>query len=61
LEGAAGETARAANNAIRRLPQGRVRLPVLHASAAEAAQHSAWLDKLDVSSGGLCVWKRLEN
>jgi DNA polymerase-3 subunit epsilon len=61
LEGAAGETARAANNAIRRLSQDRVRLPVLHASAAEATQHSAWLDKLDASSGGLCVWKRLEN
>lgn len=61
LEGAAGDTARAANTAIRRLPPERARLPVLRASTAEAAQHSAWLDKLDASSGGLCVWKRLEN
>ncbi len=61
LEGAAGDAVRAANNAIRRLPQGRARLAVLRASTAEAAQHNAWLDKLDASSGGLCVWKRLVN
>lgn len=61
LEGAAGDAARVVASGIRRLSQERARLPVLSASAAEIAEHSAWLERLDAASGGLCVWKRLEN
>ena len=61
LEGAASDAARVATSGIRRLSQVRARLSVLCASAAEVEQHKAWLERLDASSGGLCVWKRLEN
>ena len=61
LEGAASDAARVATSGIRRLSQVRARLPVLCASAAEVEQHKAWLERLDAASGGLCVWKRLEN
>lgn len=61
LDGTAGDNARVATNAIRRLPQERIRLPVLRASTVEVAEHSAWLEKLDAASGGVCVWRRLES
>jgi DNA polymerase-3 subunit epsilon len=61
LEGAAGDAARVVTSGIRRLPQDRERLSVLRANAAEIAEHGAWLERLDAASGGLCVWKRLEN
>ena len=61
LEGAVSDAARAVNSAIQRLPQDRARLPVLHASEVEVAEHSAWLERLDAANGMLCVWKRLEN
>jgi len=38
----------------------RTPLPVLRASAGECAAHDRYLDMLDKSSGGPCVWRRLE-
>jgi len=34
-------------------------LPVIHASAEEIAAHEAFLDMLDKTSGGACVWRTL--
>jgi DNA polymerase-3 subunit epsilon len=36
-------------------------LPVLYASAEEAAQHTATLDDLDQASGGKTLWRKLEH
>jgi len=35
-------------------------LPVIRADAEECAAHARYLDMLDKSSGGPCVWRRLE-
>ena len=35
-------------------------LPVIVATEAECAAHLAWLEEIDRSSGGRCVWKRLD-
>jgi len=40
--------------------RNRPPLPVIRADAAEMATHAAYLEMLDKSSGGQCVWKRLE-
>ncbi|HRY16234.1 MAG: DNA polymerase III subunit epsilon [Candidatus Competibacteraceae bacterium] len=50
------------NEATRRttLPRNRPPLPVLRADAGEQAAHARYLEMLDKTSGGLCVWRRLE-
>jgi DNA polymerase-3 subunit epsilon len=40
--------------------RNRPPLPVLRADAEECAAHADYLELLDQSSGGPCVWKRLE-
>ncbi len=35
-------------------------LPVIRADAGESAEHARYLEMLDKSSGGSCVWRRLE-
>lgn len=42
------------------LRQNRPPLPVIRADAGECAAHASYLDLLDKSSGGSCVWRRLE-
>ena len=42
------------------LSKSRPSLPVICASAAEQEEHAHYLELLDKSSGGSCVWKRLE-
>jgi DNA polymerase-3 subunit epsilon len=39
---------------------GRARPRVIHASAAEAAAHARYLDKLAQASGGHCLWQALD-
>ncbi|HPF58784.1 MAG TPA: DNA polymerase III subunit epsilon [Candidatus Competibacteraceae bacterium] len=41
-------------------PQNRSPLPVLCANAEEQVEHARYLEMLDKSSGGLCVWRQLE-
>jgi hypothetical protein len=36
-------------------------LPVIRADAGECAEHARYLEMLDNSSGGSCVWRRLES
>jgi DNA polymerase-3 subunit epsilon len=45
-----------------RRPRSRNRppLPVIRADAGECAEHARYLEILDKSSGGSCVWRRLE-
>lgn len=60
--------AEAARAAARQLDQhrpaatfhNRPPLPVLHADAEECAAHADYLDLLEQSSGGQCLWRRLE-
>ena len=42
------------------LSRSRPPLPVIRADAGECAAHARYLDMLDQSGGGPCVWKRLE-
>ncbi|MBK8537654.1 MAG: DNA polymerase III subunit epsilon [Candidatus Competibacteraceae bacterium] len=42
------------------LSRNRPSLPVIRADVAEQAEHAHYLEMLDQSSGGLCVWKRLD-
>jgi DNA polymerase III subunit epsilon len=57
----AGAAARRPGSAPRTAAlRDRPPLPVLRADAAECAAHEGYLDLLDQSSGGPCVWKRLE-
>lgn len=42
------------------LRQNRPPLSVIHADAEECAAHASCLDLLDKSSGGSCVWRRLD-
>jgi DNA polymerase-3 subunit epsilon len=46
---------------IRRLPADRPRLKVVRASAAELAEHREWLQRLDKSAGGACLWRQVES
>lgn len=39
---------------------GREPLPVIRATPEETEAHARYLERLDKSSGGNCVWKRLE-
>jgi DNA polymerase-3 subunit epsilon len=51
------------NNALARraaLLRNRPPLPVIRADAEECAAHARYLEMLDKSSGGSCVWNRLE-
>lgn len=45
---------------IRRLDPARARLPVIPPTAEELAAHLAWLEEIDRTSGGRCVWKHSE-
>lgn len=60
----AGAAARQAGQdrrtAVLHSQHNRPPLPVLHADAEECAAHADYLELLDQSSGGPCVWKRLE-
>lgn len=40
--------------------RSRPPLPVIRADAEELAAHAAYVEMLDKSSGGQCVWKKLE-
>ena len=40
--------------------RNRSPLPVIRADAGECAEHARYLEMLDKSSGGSCVWRRLE-
>ena len=42
------------------LLRNRPPLPVIRTDAGECAAHASYLDLLDKSSGGACVWRRLE-
>lgn len=42
------------------LPRNRPPLPVLRANAEEQVEHARYLEMLDKSSGGSCVWRRLD-
>lgn len=46
---------------IRRLPADRPRLKIVRASAAELAEHRKWLERLDKSAGGACLWRQAES
>jgi DNA polymerase-3 subunit epsilon len=46
--------------ARRFLPRNRSPLPIIRADAGECAEHTRYLEMLDKSSGGSCVWRRLE-
>ena len=51
---------RAAESSIRRITADRPRLRVIHASEEELALHHKWLEELDTSSEGKCIWKKIE-
>ena len=44
----------------RPLQRNRPPLPVIRADVGECAEHARYLEMLDKSSGGACVWRRLE-
>jgi DNA polymerase-3 subunit epsilon len=50
-----------AQRSIRRVSKDRPRLTVVQPSAAELAEHAAWLDRLDKAAGGTCLWRQLES
>lgn len=47
--------------AQRPLRKQRPALPVLRADSAECAEHVSYLELLDKSSGGACIWRRIES
>lgn len=50
------------NHPVRRSrSRNRPPLPVIRADAGECAEHARYLEMLDKSSGGPCVWRRLES
>jgi len=50
------------NHPVRRSrSRNRPPLPVIRADAGECAEHARYLEMLDKSSGGSCVWRRLES
>jgi len=59
-EESAAVTGAGAAKAHRLLPERRERLPTIAPTAAELAAHHERLDALDASSGGRCVWRKLE-
>ena len=58
-ETANAETARSSEAQQARIARNRVPLPVIRADEEERAAHAHYLELLDKSSGGQCVWKRL--
>jgi len=42
---------------IRRLPESRLPLPVIHADGQELERHEAKLKTLDKAAGGACLWR----
>jgi DNA polymerase-3 subunit epsilon len=58
-ETASAETARSSQARQAGIARHRAPLPVIRADAEEAAAHARYLELLDKSSGGQCVWKRL--
>lgn len=59
LGGSQQEAQQQTDNQIRRLDPDRPRLPVLQASAAALEAHQAYLEQLEKSSQGRCVWLHL--
>lgn len=45
---------------LRRLPQSRVELPIIQASAEELLAHQQRLDSIEKTSANGCIWKQLE-
>ncbi|MEN8133484.1 MAG: DNA polymerase III subunit epsilon [Pseudomonadota bacterium] len=43
-------------SSIRRMPAGRPRLKIIRATSGELAAHDTWLQDIDKSSGGNCIW-----
>ena len=58
-EAAGGAAMRNGDAARRTLSRDRPPLPVIRAGAGECADHDRYLDMLDKSSGGRCVWRSL--
>jgi len=56
-EGGEGAGGQVRVEGIKRLPAGRKPLPVLEASAAEKAAHSAQLDAIAAANGGRVLWR----
>lgn len=50
----------AATTPVQRLPRPHYPVPVLRANAEECAAHADYLVMLDKSSGGACVWRKLD-
>ncbi len=48
-------------NEIRRLDSNRPRLPTPAPSAATLSAHQSYLDNLDKSANGTCVWRQLDS
>jgi DNA polymerase-3 subunit epsilon len=57
---ASGATVQNGDGARRTLSRGRPPLPVIRAGAEEGVAHDQYLEMLEKSSGGQCVWRRLE-
>lgn len=57
LDAGEGDRDRANRRVITR--KDRAPLPVIAANEDELAEHDRWLDQLDKSSGGPCLWRRL--
>jgi DNA polymerase-3 subunit epsilon len=49
------------NIKIRRLDPNRPPLPVVRASAEEITAHQIWIEDIDQTSGGRCLWKALDS
>jgi DNA polymerase-3 subunit epsilon len=58
-DAAGGAAMRNGDAARRTLSRDRPPLPVIRAGAGECADHDRYLDMLDKSSGGRCVWRSL--
>jgi len=56
----AASVAEREGQARRALHRHAVSLPILRANAEECTAHAQYLEMLDRSSGGACVWRRLE-
>ncbi len=60
VQEAADATAARHHEVRRSPPSNRPPLPIIRADAGECAEHACYLEMLDKSSGGACVWRRLE-
>lgn len=59
-EAASGVTVQNGDGTRRTLSRNRPPLAVIRADTEEVAAHDQYLEMLDKSSGGQCVWRRLE-